>query len=50
VTAFLLHLVKGGEPRMDVTDEIIRETLVTRGGRVVNTRVRDFFSIPALPA
>jgi H+-translocating NAD(P) transhydrogenase subunit alpha len=49
VSAFLLHLVKDGTPRMDVTDEIIRETLLTRAGEVVNARVREFFSLAALP-
>ena len=49
VSAFLLHLVKDGKPRLDLTDEIIRETLLTRGGEVVNARVRDFFSLAALP-
>ena len=28
-------------------DEIVRETLVTRGGDVVNARVREFFGMPA---
>ena len=32
VTAFLLHLVKDGKLRLDPEDEIIRETLLTRGG------------------
>jgi NAD(P) transhydrogenase subunit alpha len=49
VSAFLLHLVNDGKPRMDLTDEIIRETLLTRGGEVVNARVREFFTLPALP-
>ena len=49
VSSFLLHLVKDGKPRMDLTDEIIRETLLTRGGEVVNARVREFFSLAALP-
>ena len=49
VTAFMLHLVKDGQLRMDLTDEIIRETLLTRGGEVVNARVREFFVLPALP-
>jgi NAD(P) transhydrogenase subunit alpha len=49
VSAFLLHLVKDGKPRMDLTDEIIRETLLTRGGEVVNARIREFFSLPAMP-
>src|SRR5205807_1321754 len=32
LTAFLLHLVKDGKLRLDVDDEIIRDTLVTRDG------------------
>jgi NAD(P) transhydrogenase subunit alpha len=47
VTAFLLHLVKDGKVRLDQEDEIIRETLLTRGGEVVNQRVREFFSQPS---
>jgi NAD(P) transhydrogenase subunit alpha len=49
VTAFLLHIIKDGKLRMDLSDEIIRETLLTRAGEVVNARVREFFSLPALP-
>ena len=48
ITAFLLHLVKDGKVRLDLQDEIIRETLLTRGGELVNQRVREFFSQPAL--
>ncbi len=48
VSAFLLHLVKDGQIRLDLKDEIIRETLVTHEGEVVNARVREFFSLPAL--
>ena len=50
VSAFLLHLVKDGKLQLDRDDEIIRETLLTQGGEVVNARVREFFSLPALPA
>jgi H+-translocating NAD(P) transhydrogenase subunit alpha len=50
VTAFLLHLVKDGKVQLDMDDEIISETLLTHGGEVVNARVREFFSLPALPA
>ena len=50
VSAFLLHLVKDGKLQLDWEDEIVRETLLTRGGEVVNPRVREFFSLPALPA
>ena len=39
VAALLKLLVKNGELAIDLGDEIIRETLVTHGGKVVNTRV-----------
>jgi NAD(P) transhydrogenase subunit alpha len=50
VSAFLQHLVKEGKLQVDLKDEIIRETLVTRDGVVVNARVREFFGMPALQA
>jgi NAD(P) transhydrogenase subunit alpha len=50
VTAFLLHLVKGGKLDLNLDDEITRDTLLTQGGEVVNARVREFFSLPALAA
>jgi len=50
VSAFLLNLVKDGKLQLNMDDEIIRETMLTRGGEVVNARVREFFSLPALPA
>ena len=50
LTAFLLHLGKGGKLQMNLEDKITRETLVTRGGELVNARVREFFSLPALAA
>ena len=49
LTAFLLHLGKEGKLQLNLEDEITRETLLTRGGEVVNARVREFFSLPALP-
>jgi len=48
IAAFLLHLLKDGKSQPDPQDEITRETLVTQGGEVVNARVREFFSLPAL--
>jgi len=48
ITAFLLYLVKDGKLQLNLEDEIIRETLFTRGGEVVNPRVREFFSLPSL--
>jgi NAD(P) transhydrogenase subunit alpha len=49
LSAFLLHLVKDGKLLMNRNDEIIRDTLLTHGGQVVNARVREFFSLLALP-
>ena len=48
VTAFLLHLAKDGKLQLNLQDEITRETLVTRDGEIVNQRVREFYSLPAL--
>jgi len=50
LTAFLLHLVKDGKVQLNLEDEIIRETLLTKDGEVFNARVREFFSLPALVA
>jgi H+-translocating NAD(P) transhydrogenase subunit alpha len=50
VTAFLLNMVKDGKMNLNLGDEIIRDTLLTQGGEVVNARVREFFSMPALVA
>jgi H+-translocating NAD(P) transhydrogenase subunit alpha len=48
VTSFIVHILKDGKLRLDRDDEIIRETLLTSGGEVVNERVREFFSLPAM--
>jgi H+-translocating NAD(P) transhydrogenase subunit alpha len=50
LTAFLLNLVKDGKVRPEADDEIIRETLLTRDGEIVNVRVREFLKLPALAA
>src|SRR5438876_10827671 len=48
VTTFLLYLVKDGKLQLNMQDEIIRETMIARGGEIVNPRVREFFRLPAL--
>ena len=48
ISAFLLHLVKEGRLQLNFEDDIVRETLLTHAGEVVNARVREFFSLPAL--
>lgn len=48
VTKFLLNLVEADHLRLDADDEIIRETLVTRDGQVVQPRVRSLLGLPEL--
>jgi NAD(P) transhydrogenase subunit alpha len=53
VSAFLLHMIKDGKLRSDLaqeaaTDEIIRDTLLTNGGEIVNHRLREFYKLPPL--
>jgi NAD(P) transhydrogenase subunit alpha len=50
LTAFLLNLVKDGKLRAANDDEIIRDTLLTRDGEIVNARVREFLALPELVA
>ena len=50
LSAFLLHLVQEGKLKLNLEDEIIRSTLVTQRGEIVNPRVREFYSLPALAA
>jgi NAD(P) transhydrogenase subunit alpha len=50
VVTFLQLLAKGGKLNLNMQDDIIRETLVTQGGEVVNTRVREILGLPALAA
>jgi hypothetical protein len=40
--------MKDGKLEHDGKDEIIRETMVTHRGEIVNPRVREFFKLPAL--
>jgi NAD(P) transhydrogenase subunit alpha len=47
MSTFLLHLFKDQKLQLNLEDEIIRETLLTRGGEIVNPRVREFFGMPA---
>ncbi len=47
ISAFLAHLVREKKLNVNLEDEIIRETLVTHGGEIVNKRVREFFKLPS---
>ncbi len=46
VTAFLQNLVTDGEFRVDMEDQIIRESLLTQDGEVVNPQVRELLGLP----
>jgi len=48
LTAFLTNLVKDGKVRAAESDDIIRDTLLTQDGEVVNARVRESLGLPAL--
>ena len=50
LTTFLTLLAKGGKLNVNLEDDIIRDTLVTRGGEIPNVRVREFFQMPASEA
>jgi H+-translocating NAD(P) transhydrogenase subunit alpha len=50
LTSFLTNLVKDGKMRPPESDDIIRDTLVTQGGEVVNARVRESLGMPGLVA
>ena len=45
---YLTYMVKDGKLQQNLQDEIIRETLITNGGEIVNARVREFYKLPAL--
>ena len=50
LTAFLLLLTKDGKLNLNLQDDIIRDTLLTRDGEIANQRVREILQLPALVA
>ncbi len=49
ISTFLLHLIEGRKLQLDLDDEIIRETLVTYRGEVVQPVVRELLGLNAAP-
>jgi NAD(P) transhydrogenase subunit alpha len=47
VITFIQNMVKDGEINLDMEDEIIRDSMVTRDGDVVNQRVREILGLAA---
>ena len=50
VVRFLLNMVKEGRLQLDMEDQIVRETLTAREGKVVHPRVRELLGLPPLLA
>jgi len=48
LAAFLTYVIKDQKLNLNPEDEIVRETLLTRRGEIVQPRVREFFALPAL--
>jgi NAD(P) transhydrogenase subunit alpha len=48
IAAFFAHLVTKGELKIDLSDEITRETLVTYQGEIVHRSVRQALGLPEL--
>jgi len=48
VTTFLAHLVKDGQLRINMDDEITRETLVAKDGHLLNVKVREALGLGEL--
>ncbi len=46
IVTFLLHIAKQGKLSLDADDQILRETLLTRNGEVVEPRVRGLLGLP----
>ena len=45
ITAFVQHALKDGPAALDLNDEIVRETLVARGGELVHAQVRELAAV-----
>ncbi len=45
ITNFLKLMIQDGKLNVDVEDEIIKETMVTRDGQIVNARVKEVFNL-----
>jgi NAD(P) transhydrogenase subunit alpha len=51
IATLLLNMIsKEGKFQLKMEDEIVRETLITRGGNVEHPQVRALLGLPALPA
>ena len=49
ISNFLLLMIKDAKLHLDLEDEIIRETMVTRDGEVVQPKIRELLGLKAPP-
>jgi NAD(P) transhydrogenase subunit alpha len=48
ITAFLTYVIKEQKLNLNLSDQIVSDTLLTHGGEIVQGRVREFLTLPAL--
>lgn len=48
VVSFLTPMLRDGQLQVDRSDEVVRETLLTQAGALVNSRVRELLHLPLL--
>jgi NAD(P) transhydrogenase subunit alpha len=48
VTAFLTYIIQDQKLNLNLSDPIVSDTLLTHGGEIVQGRVREFLTLPAL--
>jgi NAD(P) transhydrogenase subunit alpha len=50
VTNLVLNMTKNGTLQLDSSDEIVRDTMLARGGELTSPRVRELLGLAPLPA
>src|ERR1700681_2873337 len=48
ITAFLTYIIKDQKLNLNLSDQIVSDTLLTHAGEIVQGRVREFLTLPAL--
>jgi NAD(P) transhydrogenase subunit alpha len=47
VTAFVTHLIKDQKLNLNLSDQIVSDTVLTNQGEIVQERVREFLGLPS---
>lgn len=48
ITAFVTHMIKDQKLNLNLSDQIVADTVLTNEGEIVQARVREFFGLPAM--